>query len=111
MYVVDSWTKLCFPLTEVVLCQDDMAWIMPLLKRAAPKWKQILKKVGVPNDYIIWLAGRSKEEDLLLDMGVSKLIREQTSTGAILADLVKALCSPEVNEGDVASEIMKGKSL
>ena len=97
--------------TEVVLYPDDMSWIMPLLRRAAPKWKLILTEIGMPNDQIMSLMKRKKDEVVLLEMGVSKWLREQPRPGATLADLVKALCGMEVGEEEVASEILKGKSI
>jgi hypothetical protein len=87
-----------------------MSWIMPLLKRAAPKWKQILMEIGMPNDYITTLATCRRDEVILLDMGVSNWLRQQAPQGATLADLVKALCSPEVSVGDVATDIVMGNS-
>ena len=97
--------------TEVVLYPDDMSWIMPLLRRAAPKWKLILTEIGMPNDQIMSLMKRRKDGVVLLEMGVSKWLREHTPPGATLADLVKALCGVEVGEEEVASEILKGKSI
>ena len=100
-----------FSPTEVVLYPNDISWIMPLLRRAAPKWKLILMKIGFPNDYIMNVTTRKKDEGVILDKAVGKWIREHTPPGATLADLLKALCSAEVNEGEVASEIMTGKSI
>ncbi|CAI8036809.1 Uncharacterized protein STK_23830 [Geodia barretti] len=95
------------PIEEVMLYPDDMSWIMPLLRRAAPKWKLILTEIGVPNDYIMSLMKRRKDGVVLLEMGVSKWLRGHAPPGATLADLVKALCGVEVGEEEVASEILK----
>ena len=94
-----------------MLYPDDISWIMPLLRRAAPKWKLILMKIGFPNDYIMNVTTRKKDDGIILDKAVGKWIREHTPPGATLADLLKALCNAEVKEGELGSEIMKGNSI
>lgn len=94
----------------MVLCLDDMAWIMPLLRQAAPKWKKILMKIGIQNDTIMSMRDDTKEEELLLNKGVRRWLQQkQGSPKVTLGDLATALSSPEVGEGDLASDIVKGK--
>ena len=61
---------------------------MPLLRRAAPKWKLILTEIGMPNDYIM---KHTINEVVVLEIGMSKWLGEHTHLGATLVDLVKAL--------------------
>jgi deltex-like protein len=101
----DDWKTL--PAEGVMLCLDDMAWIMPLLGRIAPKWKEVLMKIGMPSDQIISMTERVKDEVILLNTGISKwLQQEQASPGVTLDALAAALSSPEVGEEQVASEIV-----
>ena len=89
----------------VSLCLDDMDWIMPLLRKAAPKWKKILMKIGLRNEDIM---STTKDEAVLLHMGMGRWLRQKQAR-ATLDTLISALCSPEVGESDVASEILTSK--
>jgi hypothetical protein len=90
----------------VSLCLDDLDWIMPLLRKAAPNWKKILMKIGMDNEAV--MGTTTKDEVVLLHVGVRRWLKQKQAR-ATLDTLISALCNPEVGEGHVASEIMTGK--
>ena len=92
--------------TGMILCRDDINWLMPLLSHAAPKWKEILTSIGITNDHIMTMMESGKDGAMLLQMGMKRWVKQASAT---LGALVAALCSPEVGEGYLASEIVKGK--
>ena len=81
---------------------------MPLLRRAAPKWKKILMKIGIQNEAIMQMMNSTQDERVLLTMGVNRWLK-QKQTEVTLAALVAALSSPEIGERDIAAEIVTGK--
>ena len=81
---------------------------MPLLRRATPKWKKILMKIGIQNEVIMLIMNSTQDERVLLNMGVNRWL-SQKQTEVTLAVLVSALSSPEIGERDIAAEIVTGK--
>ena len=83
---------------------------MPLLKRAAPKWKKILMGIGIKKEALTGMAEQKvADQELLLKKGMIKWLKqEQASPQATLATLADALDSPEVGEGAVAADIVNG---
>ena len=78
---------------------------MTLLRSIAPKWKEILMKLGVPDDQILSIDNQTSDDTIRLNMGLSKWLN-QSSPVATLPGLAAALTSHEVGETDVA---LKGK--
>ena len=91
----------------MILCRDDINWLMPLLSHAAPKWKEILTSIGITNDHIMTMMESGKDGAMLLQMGMKRWVKQASAT---LGALAAALSSPEVGEGYLASEIVKGKN-
>ena len=89
-----------------MLCEDDLPWIMTLLRPIAKKWKGLLHNLGVQNDHIMSMMDQSRDPAVLLRIGLIKCLKQTTCT---LAGLAAALSSLEVGEKDIASEIVKGK--
>ena len=87
---------------------DDLQWIMRVLRQIAPKWMEILIKLGMQNDQIMCMIGQTTDHTILLDMGISSWL-QQASPAVTLSTLAAALSSLEVGEKQVASEIIKGK--
>ena len=87
---------------------DDLPWIMTVLRQIAPKWKEILMKLGMHNDQIMSIVGQTTDHTVLLNMGISSWL-QQASPAVTLSTLTAALSSLEVGEKQVASEIIKGK--
>ena len=101
-----SCPKVLWLPTGMILCRDDINWLMPLLSHAAPKWKEILTSIGITNDHIMTMMESGKDGAMLLQMGMKRWVKQASAT---LGALVAALRSPEVGEGYLASEIVKGK--
>ena len=79
---------------------------MCLLRPIAHKWKEVVMRLGMKNDYIMALIERSKDGAVILNMGMSKWLQQE----ATLIALAEALSSPEIGEPYIASEITKGDS-
>ena len=84
---------------------DDLPWIMRVLRPISRKWKEIVMGLGVKNDHIMSMMESSKDGAMLLNMGITKWLQQ----AATLAALTETLSSPEIGEGHLASEVMKGK--
>ena len=84
---------------------EDLPWIMVLLRPIAHKWKEVMMRLGVKNDYILAMLERSSDGAVLLNMGMSKWLQQ----AATLTALTEALSSPELGEGDLSSEVWKSK--
>ena len=87
---------------------DDLPWIMTVLRQIAPKWMEILMKLGMQNDIISSMMGLATDHTVLLNMGISSWL-QQASPTVTLSTLAAVLGN--VGEKDVASEIVTGKSL
>lgn len=95
----------------VILSVDDLAWIKPILKPAAPKWRRILLKIGLAKETISKMSTNSKDDELLLNMGLRNWLKQKSSHGADVEQLLSALQSSEVGEKGIALEIIAGKSI